>query len=97
MFLTLPELRGNSRARRDDLRELVAGRRSEHGRELATPDTSRSALLSDGTDVETLFAGSRVRRPARSPAWARHPGGSLGRARVVRDPARRIESSPAKS
>ncbi|MFI6703511.1 hypothetical protein ACIBJC_31950 [Streptomyces sp. NPDC050509] len=56
-FLTLPELR--TAVDGGDPRENVAGRRSAYLRELRRP-TVPVALLSDGTDAETLL-------PARTP------------------------------
>ncbi|QFY10584.1 pyruvate, water dikinase [Nonomuraea phyllanthi] len=68
-----------------DLRETVARRRAEYARELRRR-TVPVALLSDGTDVETLL-------PARAPdghtltGTGAASGRVTGRARVVRDPA----------
>lgn len=84
MFLTLPELR-TAVERDDDVREVVAGRRSDHLRELrrrAVP----VALLSDGTDVETLLSG-RSSDDGTLTGMGAASGRVCGRARVVRDPA----------
>ncbi|KAB8195541.1 hypothetical protein FH608_013045 [Nonomuraea phyllanthi] len=68
-----------------DLRETVGRRRAEYARELRRR-TVPVALLSDGTDVETLL-------PARAPdghtltGTGAASGRVTGRARVVRDPA----------
>ncbi|MGH3224391.1 MAG: PEP/pyruvate-binding domain-containing protein [Streptosporangiaceae bacterium] len=84
MFLTLPELR-TVVDRGDDLRETAAERQSQYARELRRR-TVPVALLSDGTDVETLL-------PARTPdgrtltGMGASAGRISGRARVVRDPA----------
>lgn len=84
MFLTLPELRAVV-DRGDDLRETAAERQSQYARELRRR-TVPIALLSDGTDVETLL-------PAGTPdghtlTGARAAAGRVsGRARVIRDPA----------
>ncbi len=87
MFLTLPELRAVVE-RGDDLHDVVAGRRSEYARELRRR-TVPVALLSDGTDVETLLPA-----PASDDRTLTGMGASVGRvrgrARVVRDPASAI-------
>ncbi|MCI3226986.1 PEP/pyruvate-binding domain-containing protein [Streptomyces sp. NP-1717] len=83
-FLTLPEVRGVV-VGGDDPRRTVAERRSHYARELRRR-TVPVALLSDGTDVETLL-------PARTPdgrtltGTGAAAGRATGRARVVRDPA----------
>ncbi|MFD3918599.1 PEP-utilizing enzyme [Streptomyces sp. NPDC058595] len=83
-FLTLPELRGVV-VGGDDPHRTVAERRSHYARELRRR-TVPVALLSDGTDVETLL-------PARTPdrrtltGTGAAAGRATGRARVVRDPA----------
>lgn len=84
MFLTLPELR-TVVDRGDDLRETVTGCQSQYARELRRR-TVPVALLSDGTDAETLL-------PARTPDGRTLTGAGAstgrisGRARVVRSPA----------
>jgi len=83
MFLTLPELR-TVVERGEDLRETVAGRRSEYAREMRRR-TVPVALLSDGTDVETLLPARTSDGHALTGAAAA-PGRVSGRARVVRDP-----------
>ncbi|RFU19101.1 PEP/pyruvate-binding domain-containing protein [Geodermatophilus marinus] len=84
MFLTQPELRA-AVERGEDPREVVAARRSVHARELRRR-TVPVALLSDGTDVETLLP-----RPAPDDRTLTGTGAASGRvrgrARVVRDPA----------
>ncbi|MFJ8076475.1 PEP/pyruvate-binding domain-containing protein [Streptomyces sp. NPDC096176] len=84
MFLTLPELR-TAVERGDDLREAVAGRRSEYARELRRR-TVPVALLSDGTDVETLMPAPASDGHTLTGTGAAS-GRVTGRARVVRDPA----------
>jgi rifampicin phosphotransferase len=82
MFVTLPELR-RAVELCEDLHEVVAGRRSEYARELRRR-TVPVALLSDGTDVETLLpapaAGDRTLTGMGASA-----GRARGHARVVRD------------
>ncbi|MCV2489224.1 PEP-utilizing enzyme [Geodermatophilus sp. YIM 151500] len=84
MFLTLPELR-TAVERGDDLREVVAGRRSEHARELRRR-TVPVALLSDGTDVEALLP-ARASDERTLTGTGAAPGRVRGRARVVHEPA----------
>ncbi|MEU2432044.1 PEP-utilizing enzyme [Streptomyces sp. NPDC007861] len=84
MFLTVSELRTAVESH-DDLRETVAGRRSQYARELRRR-TVPVALLSDGTDVETLLPAQAADSPAPTGMGAA-PGRVSGRARVVRDPA----------
>lgn len=84
MFLRLPELR-TAVETGADVRDTVAARRAEYERELrrrAVP----VALLSDGTDVETLlpappYDGRQLR------GMGAASGRVTGRARVVRDPS----------
>jgi phosphohistidine swiveling domain-containing protein len=83
-FLTLPELRAVV-DRCDDLRDTVAGRRSEYARELRRR-TVPVALLSDGTDVETLLP-ARTSDGRMLTGIGAAAGRASGRARVVRDPA----------
>lgn len=84
MFLTLPELRAAVR-RGADLRDTVAGRRSSYARELRRR-TVPVALLSDGTDVETLLP-ARASDGHTLTGMGAAAGLVSGRARVVRDPA----------
>jgi rifampicin phosphotransferase len=84
IFLTLPELRAVV-DRGDDLRETVARRRSEYARELRRR-TVPVALLSDGTDVETLLP-ARASDDHTLTGMGVAAGRASGRARVVRDPA----------
>ncbi|RKN03793.1 PEP/pyruvate-binding domain-containing protein [Streptomyces radicis] len=84
MFLTLPELRA-AVERGDDPRATVAGRRAEYARELRRR-TVPVALLSDGTDVETLLPARASEGPTLTGMGAA-PGRATGRARVVLDPA----------
>jgi pyruvate,water dikinase len=84
MFLTPPELR-TAVERGDDLREVVAGRRSEYARELRRR-TVPVALLSDGTDVEALLP-ARASDDRTLTGVGAASGRVRGRARVVRDPA----------
>ncbi|MFJ5228188.1 PEP/pyruvate-binding domain-containing protein [Streptomyces sp. NPDC088400] len=88
-FLTPPELRTvvdrDDDPHETDLRETVVGRRSEYVRELrrrAVP----VALLSDGTDVETLLP-ARTSDGRTLTGTGASTGRVSGRARVVRDPA----------
>jgi pyruvate,water dikinase len=83
-FLTLPELRAVV-DHGDDLRETVAGRRSEYARELRRR-TVPVALLSDGTDVETLLPAQTSDGRTLTGIGAA-AGRVSGRARVIRDPA----------
>jgi rifampicin phosphotransferase len=78
-FLTLPEAR--RAAGGEDMRELVAARREEFGREHARRRIPR-VLLSDGTDAEAALvtAGEGLRG---SPA---SPGVVSGTARVISSP-----------
>ncbi|CAM5391944.1 PEP/pyruvate-binding domain-containing protein [Streptomyces griseomycini] len=86
MFLTLPELRTavEGGADRHTLSGRIADRRAAYDRELRRR-TVPVALLSDGTDVETLLppraAGDRTLT-----GMGAAPGKVTGRARVVRDP-----------
>ncbi|MBQ0901528.1 PEP/pyruvate-binding domain-containing protein [Micromonospora sp. U21] len=84
MFLTLDEVE-TAVHRSTDHRATVASRRSEHRRELRRRSVP-VALLSDGTDVETILPAA----PARDGTLA-GVGASAGRvtgpARVVHDPA----------
>jgi rifampicin phosphotransferase len=84
VFLTLPELQAGVQ-RGDDLREVVAGRRSEHTRELRRR-TVPVALLSDGTDVEALLP-PRASDDRTLTGTGAASGRARGRARVIRDPA----------
>ncbi|MGC7102963.1 PEP/pyruvate-binding domain-containing protein [Amycolatopsis lurida] len=68
-----------------DHRELVATRRAEHERELRRP-TVPGALLSDGTDVETLAPASAAEDGVLT-GMAGAAGHATGRARVILDPA----------
>ncbi|MEU4538601.1 PEP/pyruvate-binding domain-containing protein [Streptosporangium sp. NPDC023825] len=84
MFLDLSEARSAVHDRADH-RDLVAARRAEYERELRRP-TVPGALLSDGTDVETLAPPG----PAEAGVlvgMAGAAGRATGRARVIRDPA----------
>jgi rifampicin phosphotransferase len=84
MFLTLPELR-TAVERDTDLRDTVAGRRSTYTRELRRR-TVPVALLSDGTDVETLLP-ARASDGHTLTGMGAASGRVSGRARVVRDPS----------
>ncbi|MBB3085415.1 PEP/pyruvate-binding domain-containing protein [Geodermatophilus sabuli] len=84
MFLTMPELR-TAVERADDLREVVAGRRSEYVRELRRRNVP-VALLSDGTDVETLLP-ARASDDRTLTGRGAASGRVRGRARIVRDPS----------
>lgn len=80
-FLTLPDVRRGLAG--EDLRDLVAARRSEYERELRRRHIPR-VLLSDGTDVEAAFAPvvpGALRGTSASPGIARGP------ARVLHSPA----------
>ncbi|MGV9763653.1 PEP-utilizing enzyme [Micromonospora tulbaghiae] len=81
MFLTLPELR-TAAQRGDDLREVIAGRRSAYTRELRRR-TVPVALLSDGTDVESLLP-ARASDGHTLTGTGAASGRATGRARVVR-------------
>ncbi|MFG1946743.1 PEP/pyruvate-binding domain-containing protein [Nonomuraea sp. NPDC048826] len=84
MFLDLPEAL-SAVLHGADHRDLVAARRAAYERELRR-HTVPGALLSDGTDVETLApkepAGDGVLT-----GMAGAAGRATGRARVIRDPA----------
>ncbi|WP_236808713.1 PEP/pyruvate-binding domain-containing protein [Amycolatopsis albispora] len=84
MFLDLQEAIS---AARDgtDYRDLVATRRAEHERELRRP-TVPGALLSDGTDVETLAPAGPAEDGVLT-GMAGAAGRATGRARVILDPA----------
>ncbi|GIJ41151.1 phosphoenolpyruvate synthase [Micromonospora andamanensis] len=84
MFLTLPELR-TAVQHGHDLREVITGRRSAYTRELRRR-TVPVALLSDGTDVETLLPARASDRHTLTGTGAAS-GRATGRARVVRNPA----------
>ncbi|MEU8570669.1 PEP/pyruvate-binding domain-containing protein [Streptomyces pathocidini] len=86
MFLTLPELRTAVAGGGDALGETVAARRATYDRELRRR-TVPVALLSDGTDVETLLP-PRTAHGAGLTGMGAASGRATGRARVVRDPAR---------
>ncbi|GIJ13201.1 PEP/pyruvate-binding domain-containing protein [Micromonospora andamanensis] len=81
MFLTLPELR-TAVQHGHDLREVIAGRRSAYTRELRRR-TVPVALLSDGTDVETLLP-ARASDGHTLTGTGAASGRATGRARVVR-------------
>jgi len=84
MFLTLPELR-TVVDRGEDLRQTVTERQSQYARQLrcrAVP----VALLSDGTDVETLLP-ARASDGRTLTGVAAAAGRASGRARVIRSPA----------
>lgn len=84
VFLTLPELHGAVEDGNDP-RVVVAARRAEYERELrrrAVP----VALLSDGTDVETMLP-VRPSADGTLVGMGASAGRVRGRARVVRDPA----------
>jgi pyruvate,water dikinase len=84
MFVTLPELR-RAVERGTDLRGTVAGRRSQYARELRRRRVP-VALLSDGTDVETLLP-ARTTDGRTLTGMGAAPGRVSALARVVRDPA----------
>jgi phosphoenolpyruvate synthase/pyruvate phosphate dikinase len=84
MFLTLPELRTAVDCG-DDLRATVAERQSQYARQLRRR-TIPVALLSDGTDVETLLP-ARTSDGRTLTGVGAGAGRVSGRARVVRDPA----------
>jgi len=84
MFLTLPELRPVV-DRGDDVRETVAGRKSQYARELRRR-TVPVALLCDGTDAETLLP-TRTSEGRTLTGVAASAGRVSGHARVVRGPA----------
>jgi pyruvate,water dikinase len=81
-FLTLPEARRAVAGQ--DMRELVAARRSEYRREMRRRHVPR-VLLSDGTDAEAAFASPAAAGAIRgTPA---SPGTARGVAHVMRSPA----------
>jgi len=81
-FLTLPDARRAVAG--DDLRDVVATRRSEYRRELRRRHVPR-VLLSDGTDAEAAFASPAADGAIRgTPA---SPGTATGVARVMLSPA----------
>ncbi|RII19597.1 Chondramide synthase cmdD [Streptomyces sp. YIM 130001] len=84
MFLQLPELRTAVEAGAD-LRGTIAARRAEYERELRRR-TVPVALLSDGTDVETLLPAPPSDGRSLNGMGAAS-GRVTGRARVVRDPS----------
>ncbi|MGW6568629.1 PEP/pyruvate-binding domain-containing protein [Streptomyces sp. NPDC054975] len=84
MFLELPELR-EVVASEIDLRDTIATRRAEYARELRRR-TVPVALLSDGTDVETLLPAEPSDGRSLTGMGAA-PGRVTGRARVVRNPS----------
>ncbi|MFG6194610.1 PEP/pyruvate-binding domain-containing protein [Nonomuraea sp. JJY05] len=67
-----------------DHRELAATRRAEHERELRRPVVP-GALLSDGTDVETLAPAQPV-QDGMLTGMSGAAGQATGRARVIHDP-----------
>ncbi|MFF2188885.1 PEP/pyruvate-binding domain-containing protein [Streptomyces sp. NPDC058155] len=83
-FLTLPELRAVVDGG-DDPRRTVAERQSHYTRELRRR-TVPVALLSDGTDVETLLP-ARTSDARTLTGTGAASGRARGPARVVRDPA----------
>ncbi|MEU0692388.1 PEP/pyruvate-binding domain-containing protein [Streptomyces niveus] len=83
-FLTLPELRSVVDGG-DDPRRTVAERKSHYARELRRR-TVPVALLSDGTDVETLLP-ARTSDGRTLTGTGAATGRARGPARVVRDPA----------
>ncbi|MFD9870828.1 PEP/pyruvate-binding domain-containing protein [Streptomyces niveus] len=83
-FLTLPELRTVVDGG-DDPRRTVAERKSHYARELRRR-TVPVALLSDGTDVETLLP-ARTSDSRTLTGTGAATGRARGPARVVRDPA----------
>lgn len=94
MFLTLSELRAVVQDGAE-LRARVSDRRTEYERELRRR-TVPVALLSDGTDVETLLPA--VRSDGRTLAGMGAASGRVtGRARVVRDPANAAVEPPRSS
>lgn len=84
MFLTLPELR-TVVDRGDDLRETVAGRKSQYARQLRRR-TVPVALLCDGTDAETLLP-TRMSDGLTLTGVGAAAGRVSGHARVIRSPA----------
>ncbi|MEU4834523.1 PEP/pyruvate-binding domain-containing protein [Streptosporangium sp. NPDC023615] len=83
MFLDLSEVRAAVHDGTDH-RDLVAARRTAHERELRRR-TVPGALLSDGTDVETLVPPA-PREEGVLTGMAGAAGRATGRARVIRDP-----------
>ncbi|MEV0584559.1 PEP/pyruvate-binding domain-containing protein [Nonomuraea sp. NPDC050310] len=84
MFLDLRELHAAVHDGRDH-RDLIAARRATHERELRR-HTVPGALLSDGTDVETLLPAGPVTDGTLT-GMAGAAGRATGRARVIRDPS----------
>ncbi|WP_318211957.1 PEP/pyruvate-binding domain-containing protein [Streptomyces sp. SJL17-1] len=84
MFLELPELRTVVETGAD-LRDTIAARRTDHARELRRR-TVPVALLSDGTDVETLLPAPPSDDRTLTGVGAAS-GRVTGRARVVHDPS----------
>ncbi|MFC5834571.1 PEP/pyruvate-binding domain-containing protein [Nonomuraea insulae] len=84
MFLDLFEARAAVHDGADH-RELVAERRAMYDRELRRHSVP-GALLSDGTDVETLTPPGPVEKGVLT-GMAGAAGRATGRARVIRDPA----------
>ncbi len=81
-FLTIPDARRAVAG--EDLRDVVAARRSEYRRELRRRHIPR-VLLSDGTDAEAAFASPAADAAIRgTPA---SPGTARGVARVMLSPA----------
>jgi len=81
-FLTLPEARRAVAG--EDMREVVAARRSEYRREMRRRHVPR-VLLSDGTDAEAAFASPAAEGAIRgTPA---SPGTARGVAHVMLSPA----------
>ena len=81
-FLTIPDARRAVAG--EDLRDIVASRRSEYRRELRRRHVPR-VLLSDGTDAEAAFASPAADAAIRgTPA---SPGTARGVARVMLSPA----------
>ncbi|GAA2212117.1 phosphoenolpyruvate synthase [Nonomuraea monospora] len=83
MFLTLGEAR-EAVQNGADQRRLAAARRAEHERELRRTAVP-GALLSDGTDVETLAPVPPAQDGVLT-GMAGAAGRATGRARVIRDP-----------
>jgi phosphohistidine swiveling domain-containing protein len=81
MFLTLPELR-TVVDRGEDMRQTVTGRRTQYARQLRRR-AAPVALLSDGTDVETLLP-ARTSHGRTLTGVAAAAGRASGRARVIR-------------
>jgi len=81
-FLTIPD--AHRAVAGEDLRDVVAARRSEYRRELRRRHVPR-VLLSDGTDAEAAFASPAADAAIRgTPA---SPGTARGVARVMLSPA----------